>query len=400
MKKQNNIDDLTPSQTQELDLLNYCSNLMNDHGVLYDVEELLFHPLSKRIFKEIKKGANPLDDLTLPDNFLSGYVVELRAKTIRGTLEDLKARREAYNENLKKLENVFNEDIDFTLKSDVRTIHDLVNSSLEQIINNPRGMHPLKWNDFYSTIGGFLAGEWIGIAGGSGDGKTTFAVDLIYSLQKRYKCSSAVISCEMHENALGKKLIKRINKLNTQEYIKAAHTDKDSIKDPKKYADWEKCQFIFDIYTLEGVVSFVKKYRPKFWALDYMGMLKRDHRFSSGDWAVELSNSMKALCKETGTIGIGLYQLDKTSQVNGKDGKRRIPNLADIYGGIGNKQAMDTGAVVYRKGLDHFVYWDKIRDEYNPRYKGVHFKALGNSGTGEIHTLEPEESQFRLDKTN
>lgn len=173
------------------------------------------------------------------------------------------------------------------------------------------------------------------------------------------------------------------------------HKDKDVVK-KHKYKNWGKCHFMHDLYTLSDIQAFVRKYRPTFWALDYVGMVHKEKGYSSGDWSVYLSNSFKALCKETGTTGIGLYQLDKDSQKNGVDGKRKIPTLADIYGGIGNKQAMDTGAVVYRVGEDHFIYWDKVRDYYDTTHRGKHFKSNGNSNTGAIHTLEVKDDGFKI----
>ena len=379
---------LIPKIDLEYSLLNYAYEKFQASGKLLDIFELLYFPETKALFERIKQGENVQMDFTLHTAFLDAYTSENQANAIQTTLEDLKGRRDTLK---LATEDVYNFDIDYSLKSEICSIDDLIAASVNQIINNPRGMHPNKWDDFYSTIGGFLPGEWIGIAGGSGDGKTTWAIDLLHSFQEKYECKNAFISCEMSKNALGKKIVKRSLKITTEEYILLANKHGEEKIREKGFANWKNCQFLFDIYTLQDVQNYIRKEKPRFWALDYVGMLKRDHRFSAGDWAVELSNCMKALCKETGTIGIGLYQLDKTSQVNGKDGKRRIPTLADIYGGIGNKQAMDSGAVVYRRGQDHFVYWDKIRDEYNPRYKGTHFKAIGNSGTGEIHTLEPQD---------
>jgi hypothetical protein len=386
------VQKLIPNVKLEYQLLNYVFEKFQTGKKLEDVSDSLYHDETRRLFERIAKGECVSMDLSLPDEFIEAYTSKTQAEVIQCTLEDLKGRRDHLKQST---ENIYNFDIDYSLKSDVRTMSDLVKASLDQVINNPRGMFPDKWNDFYSTIGGFLPGEWIGIAGGSGDGKTTWAVDLIHSLQMKYDCESAVISCEMGENALGKKLIKRSMELSTEEYIYLAHKDRAAVENTD-FGNWDKCKFAHDIYTVSGVQAFIRKYKPKFWALDYVGMIHRESGYSAGDWSVYLSNTFKALCKETGTIGIGLYQLDKDSQKNGQNGKRRVPTLADIYGGIGNKQAMDTGAVVYRIGSDHFIYWDKVRDYYSERFRGVHFKANGNSGTGAIHNLEPKEDQFRL----
>lgn len=388
-------DKLIPDVGLEYQILNHIFEKLQSTGVLENVKDSLYHNETQELMSRIEKGEDVSLDFDLPDSFTSGFTGKTQFDAMMVNLSDLKGRRDSLNEKLKDIEDVYNFDKDYSLKSNIRTMDNLVDSAIEQILNNPRGLHPDKWQDFYSIIGGFLPGEWIGVAGGSGDGKTTWAVDLLHSLQTKYECQSAFISCEMTEEALGKKLIKRSMEISTKELVLMIHKDKDVVK-KHKYKNWGKCHFMHDLYTLSDIQAFVRKYRPTFWALDYVGMVHKEKGYSSGDWSVYLSNSFKALCKETGTTGIGLYQLDKDSQKNGVDGKRKIPTLADIYGGIGNKQAMDTGAVVYRVGEDHFIYWDKVRDYYDTTHRGKHFKSNGNSNTGAIHTLEVKDDGFKI----
>lgn len=379
-----NTSNLIPDPNRELEVLNFTVEKFQATGICDELEDLLYHHDSKAIFKRIKQGEDVRNDFKLPVALIEAFLSEGQYEATLKYLSDLQGRREA----LKEIEkNIFNFDVDYSSKNTALSFNDLKRLSLEQVINNPRGFYPDQWNDFYSVVGGFIAGEVIGIAGGSGSGKTTFAIELLTQLQNKYDCKTGFISCEMGPHALGKKIIKRQKQISSKEYIWTAHNKREAI-DNFDFGNWEKCIFAHDIFTLKGIEEFVKKHRPSFFAIDYMGMIRKENGFSSGDWAVHLTNSIKEMCKKYGTVCFALFQLDKDSQKKDKNGIQKTPSLVDIYGGIGSKQALDSGLVVYKKDGKRFAYWEKVRDYYDYRFADSHFEMIGNAETGYIYAME------------
>jgi len=384
------IDKLTPSVKREFELLTFVAEKVQSGGALEEVKDLLYNHETIEVYSRIANGENVLEDHTLPDAFLMGHISETQFKATKLWLSDLKGRRE----HLKEIEEkVFNFDNSYAAVNKSQTWDEIRKLGMDKVLNNPRGFFPDCWGKFFSTVGGLSAGELIGIAGGSGASKTTMAIEILHRLQTKYNCKTGFISCEMSPEALSKKIVKRAKGLSSKDLVWTVHNQMKQIED-HDYGNWSNCIFDHSIFTLKGLVAFVRREKPKFFALDYVGMIHKEQGYSSGDWSVHLTNSIKELCKETGSVCIALFQLDKSAQKKDANGKQHIPSLADIYGGIGNKQALDSGMIVYKVGNQFFTYWDKVRDVYDNRYLGAHFEVIGDAETGVIHDLELKSESY------
>lgn len=382
---------LIPKIELEYNVLNHIAEKLVSGGDLVDVKEILYHRETSELFDRIKSGEDCLNDITLPNSFLTAYMAKIQFDNALVRLSDLKARRSFYRDSM---ESVFNFDIDYATKDDSCTWDDTLKSAVQRAKDNPRGFLPNEFTYFWDAIRGFMPGEVIGIAGGSGSGKTTFAIDLLSRLQMKYKCKTAFVSCEMTKEALGDKIIKRENNLNQSEYNRTASENSESIL-KADYKNWSDCSFHYKINSLDGLKSFLKKHKPKFFALDYAQMILSTGRYNSGDWSLRFATELKDMCKDLGTTCIELLQFDKDAQKLDAKGNQKIPSLVDIFGGTGYKQGLDTGLVLYTNHGKRYVYIDKARDTYEERLMWKHFEVQCNSETGKIYNLEPKQD-FRI----
>ncbi|MCP4986632.1 MAG: AAA family ATPase [Colwellia sp.] len=376
-----NKESLTPNEHDEFRLVKYSMDLMVDGKANKDFSDLLYHKRPLDLMKRILKGEDLSLDLTVPEPFAEAYLSDTQASRLENHLIDLSNRRGHLESTLK---SVFNEEADYSNElGKVLSFSDIQDKMLDQMKNNPIGMSHGCWRDFESVVGGFHAGDVVGIAGGSGAGKTTLALQWIDLLQRTYPSSkSGFISIEMSPEALAKKITRLAQGIRTTDLIHYA-TNKPEQITKFNYGGWANCSFAHMTYSLKEISDFVQREKPKFFVIDHLNLIAKEKGYSQGDWSMYFVGMLKKLCKRFGCVCFLLIQFDKTAMRKDKDGKRRIPTLEDAYGGIGVKANLDHGVVVYKNDdNERLIYWDKVREVYKGRHLEDHFKMLCDPEVG------------------
>lgn len=378
-----NKEALTPKEHDEFKLVKYSMDLMIDGKAIKDFSDILYHKRPLDLMKRIKQGEDLSLDLTAPDAFLYAYLSDTHASRLENHLIDLSNRREHLESTLK---SVFDEEADYSNElGQTLSFSDLQNKMMDQLKNNPIGMNHGYWRDFESVVGGFHAGDVVGIAGGSGAGKTTMALQWIELLQRAYpNTKSGFISIEMSPEALAKKITRLAQGIRTSDLVHFA-TNKPEQITSFNYSGWDKCSFAHMTYTLKEISDFVMREKPKFFVIDHLNLVAKEKGYSQGDWSMYFVGALKKLCKRFGCVCFLLIQFDKTAMRKDKDGKRRVPTLEDAYGGIGVKANLDHGVVVYKDDEnDRYIYWDKVREVYKGRHLEDHWKMLCDPEVGVV----------------
>ena len=91
-----------------------------------------------------------------------------------------------------------------------------------------------------------------------------------------------------------------------------------------------------------------------------------------------------------------LSQIDKSAaktQQFGNKKVKKIPTLADAWGGIGFKSALDAGFVICRDKDASMVYCDKCRKPWQPEHRYTRFSMVVDGAKQKIKSVTPMQKE-------
>ena len=224
-----------------------------------------------------------------------------------------------YQENLKQLESLndinYQENSYITAEDVILTLKD---KKQQVLLGYPRLDSNLNLSQNDLLI----------LAGGTGGGKTAFALNLLYNLSRGYQC--IYFNMEMSKNILYKRLIALSTNTTMMELNDVNGLDnpsKELIVQLSKEIEQRKIILVnnsVNVADIKKNILNIKTNRHIIVFLDHIGLIK-----SSGNSLYEkMTNVVKALrgiCLDCNCTVIGLSQLSRMSQVNNDE-----PKLQDL----------------------------------------------------------------------
>lgn len=294
------------------------------------------------ITKEYKKNnALVLAELIKYNNFNLDYYMELLENNLYNSsrekqfkilekqiIENFKSRQ------LKKTIELFSGNIDEFYKkidkirelnieeNEYITAEDMINTLEEENSQVKLGFSDLDKALYISQ------NDFIILAGGTGTGKTTFALNLLSNLSKEYQC--VYFNMEMSKKTLYKRLSAietgiNINKFND---IKTLETGELKFL-YQKISEIEERKIILinnsqNIDNIEKIISSIKNDRKIIVILDHIGLINSQGN-SLYEKMTNVAKKIRGLCLDYNCTIFGLCQLSRESQ---KD--EREPKLQDL----------------------------------------------------------------------
>lgn len=294
------------------------------------------------ITKEYKKNnALVLAELVKYNNFDLDYYIELLENNLYSTsrekqfkilekqiIENFKSRQ------LKRTIELFSGNIDEFYKqidkirelnieeNEYITAEDMINTLEEKNSQVKLGFSDLDKALYISQ------NDFVILAGGTGTGKTTFALNLLSNLSKEYQC--VYFNMEMSKKTLYKRLSAietgiNINKFND---IRTLETKETKFL-YQKISEIEERKIILinnsqNIDNIEKIISNIKDDRNIVVILDHIGLINSQGN-SLYEKMTNVAKKIRGLCLDYNCTIFGLCQLSRESQ---KD--ERAPKLQDL----------------------------------------------------------------------
>ena len=294
------------------------------------------------IIKEYKKNnALVLAELVKYNNFDLDYYIELLENNLYSTsrekqfkilekqiIENFKSRQ------LKRTIELFSGNIDEFYKqidkirelnieeNEYITAEDMINTLEEENSQVKLGFSDLDKALYISQ------NDFVILAGGTGTGKTTFALNLLSNLSKEYQC--VYFNMEMSKKTLYKRLSAietgiNINKFND---IRTLETKETKFL-YQKISEIEERKIILinnsqNIDNIEKIISNIKDDRKIVVILDHIGLINSQGN-SLYEKMTNVAKKIRGLCLDYNCTIFGLCQLSRESQ---KD--ERAPKLQDL----------------------------------------------------------------------
>lgn len=294
------------------------------------------------IIKEYKKNnALVLAELVKYNNFDLDYYIELLENNLYSTsrekqfkilekqiIENFKSRQ------LKRTIELFSGNIDEFYKqidkirelnieeNEYITAEDMINTLEEKNSQVKLGFSDLDKALYISQ------NDFVILAGGTGTGKTTFALNLLSNLSKEYQC--VYFNMEMSKKTLYKRLSAietgiNINKFND---IRTLETKETKFL-YQKISEIEERKIILinnsqNIDNIEKIISNIKDDRKIVVILDHIGLINSQGN-SLYEKMTNVAKKIRGLCLDYNCTIFGLCQLSRESQ---KD--ERAPKLQDL----------------------------------------------------------------------
>lgn len=294
------------------------------------------------IIKEYKKNnALVLAELVKYNNFDLDYYIELLENNLYSTsrekqfkilekqiIENFKSRQlkrtiELFSGNTdefyKQIDKIRELNIE---ENEYITAEDMINTLEEKNSQIKLGFSDLDKALYISQ------NDFVILAGGTGTGKTTFALNLLSNLSKEYQC--VYFNMEMSKKTLYKRLSAietgiNINKFND---IRTLETREEKFL-YQKISEIEERKIILinnsqNIDNIEKIISNIKDDRKIVVILDHIGLINSQGN-SLYEKMTNVAKKIRGLCLDYNCTIFGLCQLSRESQ---KD--ERAPKLQDL----------------------------------------------------------------------
>lgn len=206
--------------------------------------------------------------------------------------------------------------------------------------------------------GGFSAGDLVIVVGVPGSGKTSLVINLLGRLAVEQGLPSGFVSAEMEEELVSRALLSAFSEV-PQAHIKRGEFGPDEAhRVVAAAARLSDAPFAIDdeaMPTIEDVVarcSLLKAQQPGLAAVgvDFIQLLQRrdkDRGELHERTLAHIAYALKALAKRLGIVVFAIAQ-PNDKQIEERDDKR--PQLRDIQGSGGIRQAADAILLLYRPG--------------------------------------------------
>ena len=326
---------------------------------LHDKNQLMFKVLmaDHKVHKEIS-----LNYLAQYQEWDADYYTDLLANDVYYTNIDNKFKELEQgiiaNYKLEQIQNFVKDCKDFdTIYKEVETLNE-INDYDNEFINTSDMVNELtvkktKLELGYPLLDSVLnlsQGDLLILAGGTGTGKTTFALNLLSKLSKDYQC--VYFNMEMSKNILYRRLIaietqitlKDLNDLSTLS-VELKHKVKDAMDD----LETRKIMLInksLNISDISKTIAKIKQTKPLIVFLDHIGLIK-----SSGNSLYEkmtnIAKELRSISMNYGCTVIGLCQLSRESQRN-----ETAPKLQDLRDSGEIEQSARKVLLLYNKAKD------------------------------------------------
>lgn len=288
-----------------------------------------------------KNNALTVSKLANYKNFDLNYFMELLESNMYNSSREMQFKIlenkiiEQFKERtLKKIISSFNGNVDnfYKLTDKLRELKIEENEYItcEDVINTLEEEHSqvkLGFNDLDNAL--YISqNDFVILAGGTGTGKTTFALNLLSNLSKEYQC--VYFNMEMSKKTLYKRLSAietgiDINKFNN---VKSLNEKENKIL-LYKLSEIEERKIILinnsqNIDNIEKIISRIKDERKIIVILDHIGLIN-----STGNSLYErmtyTAKKIRGMCLDYNCTIFGLCQLSRESQK-----EEREPKLQDL----------------------------------------------------------------------
>lgn len=356
------------SNTPEFEYLSLICNYPDLLEKTVLTEEFFFDK-DKIIFQGIyncykKNKAIVEQELMETKGFDIDYYVELLTKNVYTTTRynQMKALEKIIIENYKskKTQEIikkYSEPLDekklFEELEKVKNIKITKNETIEvermlDVLSETKTQIKLGYNSF-DKVFRVEQNDFVVIAGGTGTGKTSFALNLLSSMSKEYQC--VYFNMEMSEKVLYKRLtsietgidIRKLN--NFQELTANEYT---AILQAISNIGEREIILVNGKQTIESItktLSNIDTDKPLVVILDHIGLIN-----SKGNGLYEkmtnVAKGIRALCFECNCTIFGLCQLSRESQK-----EERVPKLQDLRDSGEIEQSSRKVLLLYNKDL-------------------------------------------------
>lgn len=294
------------------------------------------------IIKEYKKNnALVLAELIKYNNFDLDYYIELLENNLysasrekqfkileKQIIENFKSRQlkrtiELYSGNIdefyKQIDKIRELNIE---ENEYITAEDMINTLEEENSQVKLGFSDLDKALYISQ------NDFIILAGGTGTGKTTFALNLLSNLSKEYQC--IYFNMEMSKKTLYKRLSAIETGININKFNDIRTLETREVKFLyQKISEIEERKIILinnsqNIDNIEKIISNIKDDRKIVVILDHIGLINAQGN-SLYEKMTNVAKKIRGLCLDYNCTIFGLCQLSRESQ---KD--EREPKLQDL----------------------------------------------------------------------
>lgn len=245
---------------------------------------------------------------------------------------------------------------------------------------------PTGFRDLDALLGGLLPGTLITIAGTTGTGKTSLALNILAHAAIRAKSRCAIFSLEMERTALVKRMLSAESGINhyTLRHRPNLLSESDWLNLAKTADSLSKCHLYIDdsgsLSTTElraKVMQHCSRLGLDLLVVDYLQLLRSAKRSENRQQEVDsIVRDLKALAKEARIPVIALSQLSR--EVDKRDGKK--PRLSDLR---------ESGAIEQNSDVVIFIWHEENGGQW------LLVEKHRNGPTGEVAVeFTPEITRF------
>lgn len=208
---------------------------------------------------------------------------------------------------------------------------------------------------------GFEKSELIFLAGSSGMGKTTLALNIAYNMAKEKK-SVLFFSLEMKKIEIHERLVKRIADISSYRKMTQEQFEK-LIKISKAIEERLMLKVVDKNISLEQMYSMMKQEKPDVVFIDHLNILTSSEKFKTELERLEyMTRRLKEIAKELNIPLICLCQLNRSNS----EREVKFPTLSDLRGSGSIEQDANIVIFVYRP--EYFLLQAKP-DEKSKKYQ-------------------------------
>lgn len=211
------------------------------------------------------------------------------------------------------------------------------------------------WGQLDGAIGGWKHGTFSVLAGRPGAGKTSLALHFALNAL-RQNTTTLFCSWEMTEKELLRKLLAAEGRIPLRKIDQGTVSDEEMDRYARAVEQFKNYPFVVfnALPNIDDVCAEIRRYHQRRNArlvfVDYLGLIQTTTRHNSKrEEMIEITRKMKALALELQIPIVGLAQLRRLSQPNGKD---RAPSKDDLKESGSLEEDADNVLLLWRKEDD------------------------------------------------